>query len=54
MKGLVLRQHCIGGYRKPINGHLRVALVRLAANHLSTPYTRQYNIDGVLASAIRK
>ncbi len=24
------------------------ALVRLAANHLSTPYTRQNNIDGVL------
>ena len=26
------------------------ALVRLAANHLSTPSTRQYNIDGVLVT----
>ncbi len=26
------------------------ALVRLAANHLSAPYTRQYNLGGVLVN----
>ena len=28
----------------------RTALVRLAANHFSTPYTRQNNIDGILST----